>query len=351
MQKQNNTKKYEIIISLYDDKAVGSVVLCGNAAIEPRILETHEKSYDSTRVDDQEYLAYAYKTFYKELKALYSAHYNHIEVVRVYLFVSSVSHLPRQANLEKKAAFTVSEELLSKLFNNEKTLAEQHPTFAEYSYVPLPTVCLGIVCDAKRTYTFPQKTFSCAMDIYTAYIPLWYKALLERVFGEQTNKQITPLHIESGFVPLVKALIALFPDQSEFSLLIPHRADLEYVTFSNHLLDTHIRVPHTLPNIVTKHEKVYTRMVSPREYRVHSEYIADALSVLARYDAPSRYLRPLFLIGDTPFSAIVKNILGGEQAHYLPITIADQVGHIVGSDRERKEISSIITSMILLSRS
>lgn len=349
--RKNDTKKYEIIVSLYDGKAVGSVVVYGNAATEPRIIETYEKTYDATRNDDQDYLAYVYKTFYKELRALFSVHYNHIEAVRVYLFISFVSHLPRQANLEKKAAFTVSEELLSKLFNNEKTFAEQHPTFAQYSYVPLPTVCLGIVCDTKRTYVFPQKTLSCAMDIYTAYIPLWYKSLLERVFGEQTNTAVSPLHIESGFVPLVKALITLFPDQPEFSLLIPHRSDLEYVTFSKHLLDTHIRVPHTLPEIVTKHEKIYTRMVSPREYRIHSERIADALSVLATYDAPSPYLRPLFIIGDTPFSAITKNVLSGEQAHYLPITIADQVGHIAVSDRERKEISSIITSMILVSRS
>jgi len=351
MIKQHNATTYEILISLYDGKAVGSVVAYGGRTNEPKILETHEKTYDATRHSDKEYLSYIYKTFYKEVRSLFSVHYNHIEAIRVYLFVSSVSHLPRQANIEKKVPFTVSEELLSTLFQNEKSLAKEHPTFASYSYVPLPTVCLGIVCDAKRTYLFPQKSFSCSMDIYTAYIPAWYKVLLEHTFGEYVNKPIAPLHIESGFVPLIKALIALFPDQSEFSLLIPGVFDVEYVSFSKHLLDTHARIAHTLPEIIMKHEKVYTRMVSPREHKVYTEKIRELLVACFTHDAPSTFLRPLFIIGDTPFSSITKTLLGGTQTGYLPITVAEQVGHIAVSDKDRKDVSSIITSMILLSRS
>jgi hypothetical protein len=156
--------------------------------------------------------------------------------------------------------------------------------------------------------------------------------------------------IESGFVPLVKALVALFPDQPEFSLLIPGLSDVEYVSFSNHLLNTHVRVPHTLPEIALKYEKVYTRLVTSREHQTNIEKISALLSTLSVYDTNSPFLRPLFIIGDTPFSAIAKSVLTDEQNHYLPITIADQVGHIALSDRERKEISSIITSMILISR-
>ncbi len=350
MTQQKQTKKYELLISLYDGKAIASVVKYGNTSSEPRIVETHEKIYDSNRQTDQDYISYVYKTFYKEVTSLFSVHYNHIETTRIYLFVSFVSHLPRQANLEKKVPFTVSEELLGKLFQSETTFAQEHPTFAQYAYIPLETTCLGIVCDTKRTYLFPHKTFSCSMDIYTGYIPAWYKAILEYSFGQQTNKARASLHIESGFVPLVKALVTLFPDQPEFSLLIPGVSDVEYVSFSNHLLDTHVRVPHTLPEIAIKHEKIYTRLVTPREHRSNIEKVSAMLSTLATHDATSVFLRPLFIIGDTPFSAIAKSVLTNEQNHYLPITIADQVGHIALSDRERKEISSIITSMILLSR-